>query len=171
MIPMYAIPVAEAVPFESNRTNSPWYAPGSTGIVSTDVQSAIEEVKKKLEDFSVGNERFAISCGFDGTASSGRYLEFNSNVDSNLTGFVFPRAVVLHELAFGIVNNNSVTFTVYTWSGTAETVIATISSVSARKAAVTGLSVPLSALSEVRVKCTAGSGSRPVFNLWFRMGI
>lgn len=110
--------------------------------------------------------RFAASCGFDGNASSGRYLEFNSNVDSDISGFILPRTTVLKEIAFAIQSSSTITFTVYKFSGGVETSLTTISTSSARSAYTTGLNILYAAGDEIRVKCTSGSGARPVFTLF-----
>lgn len=111
--------------------------------------------------------RFAASCGFDGTASNGRYLEFNSNVDSNLSGFILPRATVLKEIAFAIQTASAVTFNVYKFSGGVETSLTTISTIAGERTKVaTGLNLLYAAGDEIRVKCTAGSGARPVFTMF-----
>jgi len=110
--------------------------------------------------------RFATTCGFDGTASSGRYLEFSSNVGSNISGFVVPRTLLLKELSFAIQTNSAVTFTVYKFT-TVKTVLTTISTTAGqRKVSVTGLNITLLQNEELRVKCSAGSGARPVFGIF-----
>lgn len=111
--------------------------------------------------------RFAASCGFDGNASTGRYLEFNSNVDSNISGFILPRTTVLKEIAFAISANSAITFTVYKFSGGVETALTSISTTSGQRTAyTTGLNILYAAGDEIRVKCTAGSAARPVFTLF-----
>lgn len=142
------------VPFD-NSTN---------GFISTEVQSAIEEARATAE----GRARFMANCGFDGNAGVGRYLEFNSNVDSNIAGLVLPRAAHLWELALVHSANSAVTFQVLSWNGTTETLITSISTTAAqRKAAVTGLDIALASGVELRVKDSAGACSRPILYMWF----
>jgi hypothetical protein len=144
--------VSRSTPFD-NSTN---------GFVSTNAQEAIEEVKSALES----QTRFAITCGFDGTASSGRYLEFSSNVDSNQSGLTLPRNAIIKELSFAINTAGTVTFTVYSYNGTSETSLTSLSVTSGRTASVNGLNISVASGLELRVKCTSGSGSRPVFALF-----
>jgi hypothetical protein len=137
----------------------------ANSFTARNVQEAIEEAKSNAGS---DRSRFTINTGFDGTASVGRYLEFQSNVSCDVSGFVLPRAAHLWEMSFAIGSNSACTFTVYTWNGSVETSIATINTTaSQRKVSITGLDVGLAANAELRVKCTAGSGARPVLSLWF----
>lgn len=136
----------------------------TNGFVSQNVQAAIEEARSTAE----GKARWMASPGFDGTASTGRYLEFSSNVDSNQAGLVIPRATSLKELSLGLNTSGTVTFTIYKWNGTIETALTTISTSSSRKAIVTGLNKALVANDELRVRCTSGSGSRPIVFMFFQ---
>jgi hypothetical protein len=147
--------VAKSVPFD-NATN---------GFTSDEVQSAIEEARNTAE----GKARYCVNAGFDGTASTGRYLEYNSNVDSNLSGFIVPRASVLKELSLAAVSNATTTITIYTWNGTTETAITSISLSGTRKSNVTGLNISLAALAEIRVKTTSGSCARPIVYQFFQV--
>jgi hypothetical protein len=130
----------------------------TNGYVATDVQAAIEESRSTAE----GKARYAISCGFDGNTTVGRYLEYNSNVDSNVTGFVVPRASTLKELSLGVATNSTITFTIYRWDGSVETSLTTISLANVRTTTITGLNISLGAGWELRVKCTSGSCARPI---------
>lgn len=147
--------VSRSTPFDNTTA-------GASGMTSTDAQGAIEEVRTAF----LSQARFAITCGFDGTASSGRYLEFSSNVDSNQAGLTLPRNAVIRELSFAIKTAGTVTFTVYSYNGTSETTLTTLSVTSARTASVNGLNISVASGLELRVKCTSGSGSRPVFALF-----
>lgn len=110
--------------------------------------------------------RFATTCGFDGSASTGRYLEFSSNVDSNQSGFVIPRTLLIKELSFAIQTASAVTFQVIRFT-TVETVLTTINTIAGqRKTQVTGLNITMLAGEEIRVKCSAGTGSRTVFAIF-----
>lgn len=137
----------------------------ANGFVSKTCQEAIEEAKSGAE----GKMRYLASCGFDGTATTGRYLEYNSNVDSNLSGFVIALASYLRELTISVVSNATTTFKVYTRNGTTETEVASISLSNARIGSVTGLSVSLPALSEIRIKCTSGSSARPIVFQYYQV--
>lgn len=133
----------------------------SNGFVSKDVQRAIEELSSDFDS----NQRFLAICGFDGSASSGRYLEFVSNVDSNQSGFLLPRNATLRELSLVTATSSSVTFQIIKYT-TSETVLTTINTVSSRRALSTGLNIALTSNSEIRVKCSSGSGSRPIVSIW-----
>lgn len=137
----------------------------SNNFTSKTVQEAIEEAKSTAE----GKARFLVSCGFDGTASTGRYLEYNSNVDSNLSGFVIAVPSYLKELTISVVSRATTTFKVYTWNDTTETEIASISLSNTRVGRVINLNVLLPALSEIRVKCTSGSSARPIVFQYYQV--
>jgi len=128
------------------------------GFTSRSVQEAIEESKSTAE----GKARYAVSCGFDGNSAVGRYLEFNSNVDSNVTGFIVPRASILREVSLGVSANSTVTFQILKWNGTTETLLTSISLAGTRKNTLTGLNISLAALDEIRVKDSSGSCARPI---------
>lgn len=111
--------------------------------------------------------RFAASCGFDGNASSGRYLEFNSNVNSNQAGFILPRNTLLKEIAMATQTTTAITFTVYKYISGIETSLTTLSITTGNRTAyTTGLNIQYLAGEEIRVKCTSGSASRPVFTMF-----
>lgn len=111
--------------------------------------------------------RFSASCGFDGNASNGRYLEFNSNVDSNQSGFLLPRRTLLKELALATQTTTTITFAVYKFSGVTETLVTTlVLPAASRIVFATGLSITFLAGEEIRVKCTAGAASRPLLTLF-----
>jgi hypothetical protein len=63
----------------------------TNGFVSDDVQTAIEEIKQYI----VSKGRFSVTAGFDGNASTGRWLEFITNTASGPSGsgvgFVVPK--------------------------------------------------------------------------------
>jgi hypothetical protein len=158
----FTTPVAISTPFEPNR-NPIWNGvAGPSGITSQDVQGAIEEVKTFAENTS----RFMVSPGFDGNATVGRYLEFSSNVDSNIAGFVTPRAAVIKELSLVVAANSTMTVQLRKWDGVTETVLTSISLAAARKSSVTGLSVSLAANDEIRAYVSAGSATRPIMNIF-----
>lgn len=111
--------------------------------------------------------RFSASCGFDGNASSGRYLEFNSNVDSNQAGFLLPRNTLLKEIALATQTTTTITFAVYKFSGVTETLLTSlVLPAASRTVYTTGLNIQYLAGEEIRVKCTAGAASRPVFTMF-----
>lgn len=136
---------AAIVPFD-NSTN---------GFVATDVQAAIEELKAQLG----AGSRYAVSAGFDGGASVGRYLEFSANVASNQSGFVPARAGVIKEVSCVCQSSATITFTLAKIGGSDLTTCAISAS---RKGKNTGLSVSIASLDEISVRVTSGSCSRPI---------
>jgi hypothetical protein len=142
--------VAGATPFD-NSTN---------GFVAADVQAAIEEAKT-----AAGSKgRFSITAGFDGNATVGRYLEFNSNVDSNQSGFLIPRDGTLRECSLAIQTNAAVTVQLRTRAGTVLQSISTTANT--RTNILTGLNLILTANTEYTIYISAGSCARPI-TWWF----
>lgn len=127
----------------------------SNGFTSVTVQAAIEEARTS----SANKARYAVSCGFDGTASTGRWLEFNSNVDSNRSGFVTARASHLREISAALNSNGTVTFQVRKKDNT---VLTSISLSAERTKAIIGLDIALEADLELMLYTSAGSGVRPI---------
>lgn len=154
----FATPVALSVPFEPNRDPQYDGNPGPSGIFSSNVQDSIEEVKNFAESIS----RFVISSGFNGTASTGRYLDFSSNVGSNISGFVMPRDGFIKELSLAVALNATTTIQVIKWNGVSETVLTSISLVGARKNTVANLNIAVNSNDELRVKVSSGFSSRPI---------
>lgn len=136
----------------------------SNGFTSKTVQEAIEEAKNNSDSIS----RWAASCGFDGSATTGRYLEYNANVDSNQAGLIITRSCKLRELGLVCLSNTTTTMQVLKWNGVAETLLTTISLAAARKVSITGLNIDLIALDELRVKVTSGTSSRPILWQYFQ---
>lgn len=147
------LPVAQSIPF--NNT--------SNGFTATNVQEAIEEGSNNISS----KARFLASCGFDGNAAVGRFLEFNSNVDSNQSGFVLPRQAYLKEVSLVVQANATCTWTIRRQTPTPITTITTISLAAARKNYVTGLNLLSNAGDEISVTLTSGSCSRPIVFLWW----
>ena len=141
---VYTTPVAKSVPFD-NSTN---------GFTATDTQSAIEEAKSS----AIGTARYVIQCGFDGSASHGRYLEFIGNVACDQTPYVVAANIQLRELSISVAANATVTVSIIKNGSTVES----ISLSGSKKAIKTGLSVSFSALDEMQFKVTSGSCSKPL---------
>lgn len=137
------------------------YDNSDSGLSAETAQDAIDELHETLTD----RPGAPVTCGFDGGASSGRWLEFSGNVGADDAGFVVPAAGKLTHLSVAVENNTTCTFTVYK-NGSS---VATLSLSSARKGSNTQ-NVSLAANDELTVKVTSGSGSRPVFNLFVRIG-
>lgn len=142
---------AGATPFD-NSTN---------GFVAQDTQAAIEEAYQLGANASRG----PTVCGFDGTASSGRWLEFYANNPSNTNPFVLAEAAQL--IALSIVTSATSatgTATVYK-NGVALT---TISLAAQKKNAISGLSFNFAVLDEISIQITSGSISRPTLYMFIR---
>lgn len=142
--------VASSTPFD-NSTN---------GFVASDTQGAIEEAKLLASNASRGTT----TCGFDGTASSGRFLEFFSNNPSNNNPLILPENSQLIAIAISASANSTGTVTLFK-NGVLATTIALSA---ARKNAISGLSVSFLALDEISIQVTAGSISRPTVFLNIR---
>jgi hypothetical protein len=134
----------------------------TNGFTATEVQSAIEEARAT----ALGKPRFLASAGFDGNASVGRYLEFNSNVDSYQTGYVNANPSWLKEISCGCNTTATITFTVAKVGGAD---IGTCTITGARKGVTTGLTQSISSLDEISVRVTSGSCSRPITWLFFQI--
>jgi hypothetical protein len=124
----------------------------------TDVQAAIEASRLYADTVS----RYTINAGFDGTASTGRWLEFHSNVASNATGHAPPRNASLKELSFVCSASSTSTLTVFK-NGVSLT---TISITAQKKSNVTGLSLALVPTDELSVQTTSGSCAKPILYLF-----
>ena len=134
----------------------------TNGFTSTEVQSAIEEARST----ALGKPRFLASAGFDGNASVGRYLEFNSNVASNQSGYVNANPSWLKEISCVCNTTATITFTVAKVGG-ADIGTCTISG--AKKGVTTSLTQSISSLDELSVRVTSGSCSRPITWLFFQI--
>jgi hypothetical protein len=143
-VPVYKSPVAGAVPFD-NATN---------GFTSTETQGAIEEAFSSAADTSRG----PTIAGFDGTGTSGRWLEFFQNNPSNNSPFIVAE------------NSQLVAISIVTASATATgnfrvfkngVLLQDLALTAQKKNAISGLSHSLPTLSEISVQITSGSISRP----------
>lgn len=143
-------PVSKSVPFD-NTTN---------GFVSTEAQSAIEEAKSVAASASRG----PTTCGFDGNAGTGRWLEFYSNNPSNNNPFIVAEPAEIVSLSVSAAANSTGTVTIFR-NGVS---LQTISLSANRKARVKSLAHALTDLDELSVQITSGSISRPVVYLFIR---
>lgn len=78
-------------PFEPNRNPQYGGNPGPSGIVSQEVQSAIEEIKAQ----AFANDRFLILPNYGGNANVGRYLEFFTGQSSDVSPLFFTASANL----------------------------------------------------------------------------
>jgi hypothetical protein len=145
------IQIAEETPFDNN----------SNGFTSVDVQAAIEEAYALGANASRG----PTTCGFDGTASTGRWLEFFSNNPSNNNPFIIAEDSEL--IAVAIVSSSA------TATGNARIFVngvntQNITLTAQKKNRINGLNISLNELDEISVQITSGSISRPNVYLFIR---
>lgn len=157
----FTSPVAQSVPFEPDRDPQYGGNAGPSGILSTNCQDAIEEVKQA----ALNNDRFILLASYNGNANTGRYLEFFPNIDSNVAPILLTAtskclslviaSSAIHTATIGFFNLNvSSTVPVYTASWVAQ-----------RRVAFTGSSLsplftlPADALLAVRI--ISNSVNRP----------
>lgn len=133
----------------------------TNGFTATNVQAAIEEARITSE----GKARYTVSSGFDGTANVGRYLEFNSNVDSNQSGYINANASWIKEISCVCQSSSTITFTIAKVGGGD---LASCSIAAARKSVTTGLLVSLISLDELSIRVTSGSCARPIVWVYFQ---
>lgn len=144
-------PVAKSVPFD-NVTN---------GFTSTETQSAIEEAASTGASASRG----PTIAAFDGTGSTGRWLEFYSNNPSNTNPFIVAETSEL--IAVSIVTSAaSATGTVTIYKNGVS--IQTISLAAQKKNSISGLLHSLANLDEISLRITSGSISRPQVYMFIR---
>lgn len=144
-------PVAKQTPFDNSLN----------GFTATEVQTAIEEAYQAAANASRG----PTICGFDGSAGTGRWLEFYANNPSDANPFIVAEPAEL--IALSIVTSAASatgTATVYR-NGSA---IQTISLAAQKKNAISGLTHLLSTLDEISVQITSGSISRPNVYIFIR---
>lgn len=138
-------PVARAVPYDNS----------SSLIAASDVNTAIDLVYNLAKNASRG----AIGCGFDGSASTGRWLEFFSNNPSNNSPFVVPEPSILRAISASSTSNATCVITVFKNGISVATLTFTASQVARDKT----LNVSLTDLDEISIQVTSGSISRPTF--------
>ena len=148
-------------PFLTNVAVSTPFNNSINGFVATDVQTAIEEAKSSAE----GKVRYNATCGFDGNASSGRYLEFITNISSSLTPFVIAEKSYLKSISIGTNGNSTTTVTIYK-NGVALETIATSGTSKNNKKNLTHI---LNELDGISASVTSGSSSRPMVFLFFQI--
>lgn len=146
----YVTQVARSLFFD-NSTN---------GFIATNTQAAIEEAYTLAKNASRGTT----TCGFDGTASATRYLEFFSNNPSNNNPLVMPENSQLIAVSVSASSNSTGTITIYK-NGVS---VQTLSLTASRKNTVSGLSISFNTLDELSVAVTSGSISRPTVFLNIR---
>lgn len=142
---IYSTQVASSIPYDNT----------SSGIASTDVQAAIDEVYNLAKNASRGS----IGCGFDGTASSGRYLEFFSNNPSNNSPFIVPEPGIIRAISASSAANSTCVITLFKNGVSIATLTFTAQASQRNKT----LNLSVTDLDKLSVQVTSGSISRPAF--------
>jgi hypothetical protein len=147
----YQTQVARSTPFD-NSTN---------GFISTEVQSAIEEVK-----LTAGlSSRGPTIAGFDGNGAVGRWLEFYQNCPSNTNPFIIAEPAQLEALSI-VTSSATATATIRVFkNGVA---LQDISLAAQKKNRIKGLTWNLTDLDELSVQIVSGSITRPMVYLFVR---
>ena len=138
-----------------------WFDNSSNGFVADDVQEAIEEAQAGGASASRG----PTICGFDGTASTGRWLEFYSNNPSNTVPFVLAENAELIALSV-VTSSASATGNVRVFKN--GSTLQDISLTAQKKNAISGLALSLSSLDEISVQVTSGSIPRCTVYIFIR---
>lgn len=109
-----------------------------------------------------GGGNGVIPFGFDGNASTGRWLESLTNIASNTTAHTIAGSKAIRALS--VASSASATFTVTLFkNGSA---IETISCSAQVRNSKLNLNITLVNLDYLSARVTSGSCSRPVFNVW-----
>lgn len=133
----------------------------TNGFTSTEAQSAIEEAASTGASASRG----PTIAAFDGTGSTGRWLEFYNNNPSNTNPFIVAESSEL--IAVSIVTSAaSATGTVAIYKNGSS--IQTISLAAQKKNAISGLAYGFVSLDELSLQVTSGSIARPQVYLFIR---
>lgn len=130
------------------------------GVTAVEVQAALEEIYNLAKNASRG----AIGCGFDGSASTGRWLEFFANNPSDNSPFVVPEPSILRAISASSTSNATCVITVFK-NGVS---VATLTFTAAQVARNKTLSVSLTDLDEISIQVTSGSISRPTFFMFIQ---
>lgn len=139
----YQSPVCRSIPFD-NATN---------GFVSTEAQSAIEEARNEGQDASRG----PTITSFDGSASTGRWLEFAANNPSDGNPYVVAEPGQIRAISISASTNSTGTVQIKKNGSN----VTSISLSASRYASVVGLSVGLANLDLLSAQVSSGSISRP----------
>lgn len=134
----------------------------NNGFTSRNTQEAIEEAKITAPGTA---GPYAAISGFDGNATTGRWLEFLTNIASNVSGHVIPEAASIKYLSVAAQTNTTCTFTIYKNGISLETLTLTAQ----RKNNKISLNHVLIALDELSVQVTSGNCAKPTFNIFIKV--
>lgn len=130
------------------------------GVTADEVQTALEQIYNLAKNASRG----AIGCGFDGTASTGRWLEFFANNPSNNSPFVVPEPSILRAISASSTSNATCVITVFK-NGVS---VATLNFSASQVARDKTLNISVTDLDEISIQVTSGSISRPTFFMFIQ---
>lgn len=147
------IQVAEAVPFDGSGA--------SPAFTSEDANSAIIEARDTARGEA---SRGGFVCSFDGTASTGRWLEFSANNPSNTVPMIVAEPGQIRALSLASSASSTGTVTIYK-NGVS---IDTLSLSASKKASKKDLTHAITDLDEISVQATSGSISRPNFYIFIQ---
>lgn len=148
------------------RTQDAWGTPFdpsdpdaiAAGIVSNTVQKAIIEVYNEAHGSS---SRFNLFFGFDGTATTTRWLEQSKAIPSNNSPYIVAENSIIKTLSVSVDAITTATLGLYK-----NGVLLTSISLSGQKIkTIAGLNFSLIAGDQLSAKPTAGSFSKPAFNI------
>lgn len=123
----------------------------SNGFTATDVQAAIEEALTTART----KDRYFVMSGFDGTASTGRWLEFLTNVASNISGFVVPKDSYMEEYSIACQSSTTVTVGIFVNAVQVDTF-----TVTTERKGTKDVFFQVNALDEISFKINSGSCSK-----------
>lgn len=132
----------------------------TNGFIASNVQAAIEEART-TGLITVGG---AILLGFDGNASSGRWLEVITNVSSNDTQYIIAGTKIIRAIALGTNKSSTYTCTITLYKNGVS--LDTITLSSQYKNIKTGLYHTLASLDEISAQVISGSCSKPLLICW-----
>ena len=113
----------------------------------------------------VGQPRYAITCGFDGSAATNRWMEVITNVASNVSPFVVPEAGTIKALSLAVQANATTTITIFK-NGSSLT---TITLSTTKTNSISGLNLALAAGDTLSAQVTSGSCNQPVLNIFVQV--
>jgi len=143
--------VSESLPFDN----------AGNGFTSSNAQDAIEEAR----DLAASASRGPTTCSFDGTASTGRWLEFSANNPSNTVPFVLAEDCELIALSL-VTSDTSATGNARVFRNGSS--VQNIALSAQKKNAIAGLNIPFNSLDEISVQVTSGSIARATVYLFIR---
>jgi len=143
-------PVARAIPYDNS----------SSLIAASDVNTAIDLVYNLAKNASRGS----INCGFDGTASTGRWLEFFANNPSNANPYIVPEPGIIRAISASASSSSTGVVTVFK-NGVS---VATLTFTAAQSARDKTLNISVTDLDQISVQVTSGSITRPTFFIFIQ---